>query len=65
MYNDTTKRQKKMLHGVRRRVRGRVDGGDVTNVQYKPNWNFHYESPLYNEYILIKIFKKEKNAAKC
>jgi hypothetical protein len=28
-------------------------GGDVTNVQYKLIWNCHYESPLYNKYILI------------
>jgi hypothetical protein len=34
--------------------------GTVTNVQYKPNQNCHYESLLYNEYILIKfLFKKE------
>jgi hypothetical protein len=38
--------------------RGR-DGGDVlTNVQYKPIWNCHNESPLYNEYILMR---KEKS----
>jgi hypothetical protein len=35
-----------------RRLRGRDDGGDV---QYKSNRNCHYESSLYNEYILIKI----------
>jgi hypothetical protein len=28
--------------------------GNLTNVQYKPIWNCHNESPLYNEYILIK-----------
>jgi hypothetical protein len=32
--------------------------GDLTNVQYKPIWNSHNDSPLYNEYILIKK-KKE------
>jgi hypothetical protein len=33
----------------------RRDGGDnLTNVQKKPIWNYHNESPLYNEYILIK-----------
>jgi hypothetical protein len=37
--------------------RGRDDGGDITNVQYKSNQKCHYESPLYNEYILIKFFK--------
>jgi hypothetical protein len=40
-------------------LRGRDGGGDLTNVQYKPIWNCHYESPLYNEYILIKFTKKE------
>jgi hypothetical protein len=33
-------------------------GGDLTNVQCKTFGNCHNESPLYNEYILIKIFKK-------
>jgi hypothetical protein len=43
------------LSGVRRWLRGRDDGGDITNVQYKPNRKCHYESPSpYNEYILIK-----------
>jgi hypothetical protein len=37
-------------------VGGRDDGGDLTNVQCKPNWNCHNESPLFNEYIQIKIF---------
>jgi hypothetical protein len=31
----------------------RDGGGDVINVQYKPVWNCHTESPLYNKYILI------------
>jgi hypothetical protein len=35
---------------------GRDDEGNVYNVQYKTNWNCYYEFPLYNEYILIKIF---------
>jgi hypothetical protein len=34
--------------------------GNVTNVQHESNWNFHYEIPLYHEYILIKtIFLKK------
>jgi hypothetical protein len=33
---------------------GRNKGGNVTNVQYKSNQNCHYESPLYNEHMLIK-----------
>jgi hypothetical protein len=40
-------------------LRGREDEGNVNNVQYKSNWNCHFESPLYNEYILIKAFKKK------
>jgi hypothetical protein len=39
-------------------VNWKDDGGDVTNVQYKSSQNCHYESPLYNEYILIKNFLK-------
>jgi hypothetical protein len=42
------------LSGVGRGWRGRDDGGDLTNAQYKPIWNCHNESPLYNEYSLIK-----------
>jgi hypothetical protein len=42
------------LSGVGRGLRWRDDGGNINNVQHKSNWNCHYESPLYNEYILIK-----------
>jgi hypothetical protein len=49
------------LSGVRRGLRGRDDGGDITSIQCKPNWNCHYESPLYNKYILIKSFLKKEN----
>jgi hypothetical protein len=34
--------------------------GDLTNVQYKPIWNCYNESPLYNQYILIKKKKPQK-----
>jgi hypothetical protein len=44
----------------KRGLMGRDNGGNVYNVQYKSNWNCHYESPLYNEYILIKIYNKYK-----
>jgi hypothetical protein len=37
---------------------GRDGGSDPTNVQCKAIWNCHNESPLYNEYILIKMGKK-------
>jgi hypothetical protein len=33
---------------------GKDGGGDLTNAQYKPIWNWHYESSLYNEYILVE-----------
>jgi hypothetical protein len=36
------------------------DGGNGTNVQCKSNQNCHYESQLYNKYILIKIYKKRE-----
>jgi hypothetical protein len=26
-------------------LRGRNNGGNITNVQYKSNWNCHYECP--------------------
>jgi hypothetical protein len=41
------------LNGAERRSRGRNGGGHLTNVQYKPIWSCHNESPLYKEYILI------------
>jgi hypothetical protein len=40
--------------------RGREGGGNLTNVLYKPIWNCYNESPLYNEYILVKLKKKKK-----
>jgi hypothetical protein len=49
------------LSCVGRGLRGRGDGGGVTNVQYKHDWNCHYESLPCNEYFLIKkIIKKQK-----
>jgi hypothetical protein len=45
---------------VGRGLRGRDDGGNVNNVQYKSNQNCHYKSPLYNEYTLIKIYNNYK-----
>jgi hypothetical protein len=46
------------LSGVGRELRGRDNGGNVNNVQYKSNQNCHYESPPYNEYIPMKILLK-------
>jgi hypothetical protein len=42
------------LNNIARGLRGIDNGGNVNNVQYKSNWNCHYESHLYNEYFLIK-----------
>jgi hypothetical protein len=33
------------LSGVGRELRGRGYESNVNNVQYKSNWNCHYESP--------------------
>jgi hypothetical protein len=53
------------LSGVGRDLKKRDSGDDLTNVQYKPIWNFHNESPLCNEYVLIKkIFLKKKPSNK-
>jgi hypothetical protein len=50
--------------GWERGLRERDNGGDVNNVQCKSNWNCHYESPPYNEYILIKKLLKKKDSPK-
>jgi hypothetical protein len=39
--------------GVGTGLRGKDNVGNVTNVQYKSNWNCHMNAPLYDEYILI------------
>jgi hypothetical protein len=41
-----------------RLLSGRDNRGDVSNVHCKANQNCHYESPLYNEYIIIIIIIK-------
>jgi hypothetical protein len=38
------------------RVEGEDHGDNVTYVQYKFNQNCHYEYPLYDESILIKMY---------
>jgi hypothetical protein len=50
LYNENYKSLKKeinaiALSGVRRGLRGRDSGGDLTNVQYIPIWNCHNQSP--------------------
>jgi hypothetical protein len=48
--SDTYMKQKKplaiALSGVGRGLRGRDNGGNANNVQYKSNQNCHYEFPL-------------------
>jgi hypothetical protein len=60
IWNTTKKPLAIALSGAEKGLRGRDDGGIVNNVQYKPNWNCHYQSILYNEYIVIKILKKKQ-----
>jgi hypothetical protein len=57
MWNRIKKSLAIAFSGMRRGSRS--SGSDLTNVQYKPIWNYHNESPLYNEYILI--LKKGNN----
>jgi hypothetical protein len=45
------------LNGVRRGAGG--GEGNLTSIQCKPIWNCYNECPLYNEYTLIKMKKKE------
>jgi hypothetical protein len=54
IWNRIKKPLKIALSGVRRGLRGKEDGDNVNIVRCKSNLNCHYESPLYNEYILIK-----------
>jgi hypothetical protein len=59
LYETTKKPLAIASSGVGRWPKGRDDGGNVNNVQYKSNQNGHYETPLYNEYILMKNFNKK------
>jgi hypothetical protein len=52
------------LSGARRKSRERDSGDDLINVQYKPIWNCHNESPPYSEHILIKNHEKIKHIQK-
>jgi hypothetical protein len=38
------------LTGVEKRSRGRDSRSDLVNVQYKPTWNCHNESPIQQLY---------------
>jgi hypothetical protein len=42
IWNKTKKPLAITLSGSGRGITGRDNGGDLTNVQYKPNWNCHY-----------------------
>jgi hypothetical protein len=46
------------LSGAGRELCGGESRGNLTNVQCKSIWNWHNESPLRNEYMLIKMKKK-------
>jgi hypothetical protein len=61
IWNRTKKPTIIAFSGVRRGLRERDNGGDLTNVQWKTIRNGHYKSALNNEYILIK---KRKNILK-
>jgi hypothetical protein len=58
MWNRTKKHFAIALGSLERGLRGKDNGRNVNNVQYKSDWNMHFEYPLYNEYILIKIYFK-------
>jgi hypothetical protein len=60
IWNRTKKPLIIALSGMGWGLRGREDRGDLTNAQYKPNHNCHYESPPYNEYIQKKNYNKKK-----
>jgi hypothetical protein len=53
LYETELKNLAVALSGVGKGLRGRDNGGNVNNVQYKSNRNCHYNPP-YNEYIQIK-----------
>jgi hypothetical protein len=59
MQNRTMKPLAVALSGAWRESRWEDGGGNLTKVQCKPIGKCHNESPLYNEYILIKMNKKE------
>jgi hypothetical protein len=52
IWNRNKKPRASALSGVGRGLKGRDNGGNVTNIQYKSNQNCHYDS--VNENILIK-----------
>jgi hypothetical protein len=45
IWNRTKKPLAIALSEVGRGLRGRDNGGNVNDVQYKTNWNYHYKSP--------------------
>jgi hypothetical protein len=46
IWNRTKKPLATALSGVRVVFEGERGWGDLTDGQYKPNWNCHYESPV-------------------
>jgi uncharacterized protein with WD repeat len=57
IWNRTKKPLAIALGGMGTEQRGRDNEGNVNYVQYKSDWNCHFESS-HNEYILIKNFIK-------
>jgi hypothetical protein len=60
IWNGTKKPLAIVLNGMGEVLKWRDGGSDLSNEQYKPIWNCHYESPLYNKYILILKFINNK-----
>jgi hypothetical protein len=60
IWNRTKKPLSIALSRAGKGLRGRDNGGNLTNVQYKSNQHCHYEAPLHNKYILKKVYEKQK-----
>jgi hypothetical protein len=63
-WNRTKKPLATALSGLGRELKGKENGGDLSNVQYKLIWNWHNKFPLHNEYNLIKKEKEKKRRRK-
>jgi hypothetical protein len=63
-WNRTKKPVAIALSEVGKGLRGRDNGSNVMNIQYKSNQNCHYKPPMYNEYILKICIKKKTTQRK-
>jgi hypothetical protein len=54
IWNRTMKPFPAVLNGMERGLKGRNGGGHLITIQCKAIWNCCSESPLYNEYMLLK-----------